>query len=353
MRPAPSRFDNLLRLIWVSLLAGLALAAVLGLLAVDLPGGAWFALGAALSAALLLVPLLVPETFRGPLRSLEALKVSVVRRWKLLAALLALALLGGSISTLIIIAILPLAAENCAGFSRQMLVTPLDDGLRTLTITDTLVIEAAAAANTGFTPPEAWAPVKAAGAQSAYTLPARTITPRPHGFLVDEAIIPPPDWVFSDPAILTQNLAAYEGCNTGAVQVTLQDFPRAAFLAAENPAGPILVQPYLERETVSYISGAETVRFAFIRPPFQRARGLLSPFLGVSNLPDFLVALLGAVGGVLLSEIIKPALQRLLAGWRARHLPPAPVPAPAETARLVISPSGEEKEIEVKREKKQ
>ncbi len=151
------------------------------------------------------------------------------------------------------------------------------------------------------------------------TFAERRVFSTRRGFLLREISFEPLDASPTASLILTlpdetkvrTTLCTYARCP--AISVRLADFPRRTFFAARSVAAPEIV-PYVNTETISYSLDNldEGVTFAYITPPFQALRPLLSPLIGASNASEWLVGLVGLVGTVVGGPLVKPVLENVV-----------------------------------------
>jgi hypothetical protein len=105
--------------------------------------------------------------------------------------------------------------------------------------------------------------------------------------------------------------------------VKLQGLPRGSFYAAKD-ALDVTVAPYLDTETVSWSvsSFSDDIVFAYIPSPFHHLRGLLSPFMTLASVGQWLMGILGAALGGVFSAYVKPPLVTLVQARLPRRLMP-------------------------------
>jgi len=143
--------------------------------------------------------------------------------------------------------------------------------------------------NVSFTPPSTWAQTYIDN-QPAYRLPDIEATIDQRGFLLKE--------------VSFQSSSVW--CNI-TEDVELDDFPLNSFYAAHD-AQDLQRHPYIDTETITWGSLSSTITFSYITPPFQEVRALLTPVLGASSLNQWLIGIIGMVGTLIFSPIVKPVL---------------------------------------------
>ena len=185
----------------------------------------------------------------------------------------------------------------------------------------------------GFTPPANWVNVSIDN-QVGFQLPERKAIIENRGFILKEVVVPPPA-IYCD--YLDNTL------------VELDDFPINTFYAAHY-ARDIQKYPYIDTETITWNSGDLEVRFGFIPPPFQFFQPLLNPLIGASSLNQWVVGIIGVIGAVIFTPIIKPVLTDTAQKALKTKINDAEK-LPKPTAKLIISDKGDEKEIEIKKKR--
>jgi len=95
-------------------------------------------------------------------------------------------------------------------------------------------------------------------------------------------------------------------------KVVLDKMPRNSFYDALDKK-ELATSTYLDQETIrwSVADLTHAVVFAYIQPPYQILRPLIAPFLGAANINDWAMALVGALGAVIVSPIVAPVLTEI------------------------------------------
>jgi hypothetical protein len=128
------------------------------------------------------------------------------------------------------------------------------------------------------------------------------------------------------------------------VNVELIDFPKDSFYQAKY-SEDIKRRTYLNTETITWSpqNPDRGISFAYILPPFHQLRVLLTPFLNIDSIGQWLLSLLALVSTVVFTPLVKPvvtdlAKEKLLSLFK---------PKPKKKLKIFISSKGEEKEIDV------
>jgi len=115
------------------------------------------------------------------------------------------------------------------------------------------------------------------------------------------------------------------------LSVSLRHFPAGSFYQAENPEDSPQPYPFGDLEDTSWKVGPgdPSVRFSYVRPPFNSFRTALQPLIGLSSAGSLLDILLGAI----LVNVPKVAdwITKLLVRLSKKKEPPA-APPPLPTA---------------------
>jgi hypothetical protein len=96
--------------------------------------------------------------------------------------------------------------------------------------------------------------------------------------------------------------------------------PQGSFLAARD-ATDIQKHPYVGTETVTWsvLNLEDELTFAFIPPPFQYVRPIIQPLIGASTLNQWVLGIMGLIGALVISPIVKPVIlstaQKRFAAW--------------------------------------
>jgi hypothetical protein len=177
------------------------------------------------------------------------------------------------------------------------------------------------------------------------TLPARQVTGANRGLLLRELSIAP-----LQNASLSGVVLRTDTCSSASAELT--DFPRGSFYAARD-AEKLKRYPYVDTETITWSirSLRRGVVFSYILPPFQHLRPILAPFIGVTSLSQWVIGLLGFIGAIALTPIVKPVLLEIAKKRFKSWMEKEPSKSPKRTVPLIVSGKGEEKEIEISEDK--
>jgi len=181
-----------------------------------------------------------------------------------------------------------------------------------------------------FTPPVDWTATYI-GSETGFSLPEIEATIENRGFLLKEA-----------------SFRSSIYCSDK-VNVELHDFPLNSFYAAHYAQG-LEKFPYIDTETITWNSSDESVRFSYVTPPFQIVKPILNPLMGASSMNQWLMGFIGIIGTVIFAPIIKPVFTEI-AQKSIKNKISSPDVQTKQTAKLIISEKGEEKEIEVKKKR--
>jgi hypothetical protein len=152
--------------------------------------------------------------------------------------------------------------------------------------------------------------------------PEREVPSERRGFLLREVTIEPLGVGVFGPVSLTLPDGSVEQarlCSSRAcppAHVRLEDFPQNAFFAARG-VPEVEIVPYINTEIVTWTVDdvallAQGVTFAYVPPPFQYLRPFLVPLIGASQFGEWLVGLVGLVGGVVAAPVLMPVLENLV-----------------------------------------
>jgi hypothetical protein len=152
--------------------------------------------------------------------------------------------------------------------------------------------------------------------------PEREVASERRGFLLREVTVEPLGVGVFSPVSLTlpdgsveqARLCSPRACSPA--HVRLEDFPQNAFFAARG-VPEVEIVPYINTEIVTWTEEDVTllsqgVTFAYVPPPFQYLRPFLVPLIGASQFSEWLVGLVGLVGGVVAAPILMPVLENLV-----------------------------------------
>ena len=149
---------------------------------------------------------------------------------------------------------------------------------------------------------------------TSVVLPAREVTSTHIGLLAREVKIRPGQADASGNTAITladgrilQGGICSDPC--GNIEVKIHDAPAGSFLAAWN-AGKIQREASAQAETDSWsgFSLDQGITFSFVPPPFSFMGPVIAPLAGVSALNPGVLGLLGLIGTLLLTPILKPLL---------------------------------------------
>jgi hypothetical protein len=92
-------------------------------------------------------------------------------------------------------------------------------------------------------------------------------------------------------------------------EIVLRDFPKNTFYDAANQKD-LTTDEYLGNETVTWTAlyVDEGIRFAYLPPPFNNIKGLLNPFIEMSNSSNGSITIFGLLVGWVFSKVIAPSL---------------------------------------------
>lgn len=191
-------------------------------------------------------------------------------------------------------------------------------------------------------------------------LPERDIISTSKGFFLREVRIAPLQadssgrvaLTLPDGNLLGGFLCGYAGTESSTYtcpqsHIQLLDFPVNSFYLGKNTESQT-VQKYVDTETITWTAPdlAQGIVFAYVRPPFQYLRPILTPFLETSSLGESIFVALGIIGSIVLVPSVKSVLPEIykwkLASWFQKR-----TKEPREKAKLVVSAKGEEKEVQV------
>jgi hypothetical protein len=152
--------------------------------------------------------------------------------------------------------------------------------------------------------------------------PEREVASERQGFLLREVTVEPLDVGVFEPVGLALPDGSVEQarlCSPWAcppAHVRLEDFPQNAFFAARG-VPEVEIVPYVNTEIVTWTVDdvallSQGVTFAYIPPPFQYLRPVLTPLVGASQFGEWLVGLVGLVGGVVAAPVLMPVLENLV-----------------------------------------
>lgn len=182
----------------------------------------------------------------------------------------------------------------------------------------------------------------------------REVFSTPKGFLLQELNISPlkatplgiVELELPDKTLLKGELCGSKGCPSN--EIILSDFPEGSFYAAKN-AQDLQSLKYIDTSTTSWsvLDLDSGVTFAYIPQPFYNFRNILFPFLGISQINEWMIGLLGLILTFFVTPIVLPVIndeikQRILRLFKKPVIDEKPT-----KLKIIVSPSGDEKEIEV------
>lgn len=187
--------------------------------------------------------------------------------------------LGGSFT--------PVSITNKTTLKRYTVtVSPVDGSLGNLQVVEELVI----------------GPYLDDSTNQTVRLPARTVTGTDRGFLLKQVAV---GTITPDSEGMTTITPAGGGpmeivaCCPQATLVELRNWPRDSFYVPRNAENaPKIVDADVETQRIDWSLHdlAEGVSFTYIPPPFNGARSILAPLIGVSSLSEWVLALLTVLG---------------------------------------------------------
>jgi hypothetical protein len=143
-------------------------------------------------------------------------------------------------------------------------------------------------------------------------LPVRSVQSQRLGFLVREAQVG--TFFGAYPVTVNEEAFTIRPCQGGCPPITveLRDMPQGAFQDA-RPAADIERDTYVTTETLIWEVTRTTrpISFAFVPPPFNNLSGALAPLLGAATVNDWVIGVVGLLGGV----AIMPLAQSFLQDW--------------------------------------
>jgi len=153
------------------------------------------------------------------------------------------------------------------------------------------------------------------------TFPPRPIEARKSGFLLYvveySALVVEPtsdfDLIIPDGTPVQAALCPVGSCPPGVVEI--RDLPKGAFADAQG-ADDFQRTTFVNTETITYKTESlrRGVAFAFVPPPFNAARPLLSPVLGAASLQDWVLAVIGLFSTLVFFPLIAAFLENYLEG---------------------------------------
>jgi hypothetical protein len=197
---------------------------------------------------------------------------------------------------------------------------------------------------------------------SSVELPEREVTSTNVGLLTREVRIMPIQANSSGNAIITlpdgrtlKGSICSFSCEN--IDIELHDAPKGSFLVAKD-AEKTQKYPYIDTETISWsvINLEQGITFAFIPPPFHHIRQIIEPLLGASALNQWVLGILGLICTIFITPIVQPVIlttaQKRFGSWLDRRSEAKAREETKKKATIIISSTGEEKEVDVS-EKKQ
>lgn len=96
---------------------------------------------------------------------------------------------------------------------------------------------------------------------------------------------------------------------TDEINIKLIDFPKESFYQAKYSTN-IEKEKYLNTETITWLLKYpdEGIIFAYIIPPFNNLRAILNPFIGISNIGQWILVLIAFLTTFFFIPIVKPVL---------------------------------------------
>lgn len=176
-----------------------------------------------------------------------------------------------------------------------------------------------------------------------FSLPEREVASRSVGFLVREVSIVPLEAGSSGRVTLTlPDGTSWTGRLCAAhcpeSRVELRDFPTGCFYDAKG-AEDQKSDRYLDMEAVTWSARdlERGITFAYIPPPYHHVRRVLGPFIGASSLGQWVIGLLGIIGTLIVSPIVKPVVTDIGKGKLKSWLERAAKKKPSEEDKGIES----------------
>ncbi len=311
---------------------------IIGILAVSYTSGAFFLLG-------IIAYFLLITTFKFAKRIPKTYYKHLVTLFSIL--------FGCLISFLIIL----LAPFNLAYFPPcaisyyRLTIKPKDSQLSKFKVQEFIVFSPQIVETVNFTPYSTWVSMDIDD-QKGYQLPETELAGNSLGFLLKEVSFDSANAyynsLFPDPHVLMRyNLSP--SCKEAVVE--LQDFPLNSFYAARE-ANELKMYPYVDTETITWNSknlSERGIRFAYVQPPFQSLKPLLSPFIGASSISQWIIGLIGIISAVLFTPIAKPVFTEILQKRFKKEMDNVVTPV-KDTRKIIVSGKGDEKDVEIKKD---
>ena len=196
------------------------------------------------------------------------------------------------------------------------------------------------------------------GQMNSSSLPEREVTSINRGLLLREVHIAPLEansrgyvnLTLPDGILLRGYLCAYY-CSKSRIE--LREFQENSFYDAKDVEGNISYDSYIDKEKISWSASNlnQGIRFAYIPLPYCYLLPVLKPFVEISSLSQLVIVLLGIIGGLIVTPIVKPVLSNLVINKIKSWFDRPTKKKPGKKVTLIVSSKGEEKEIEINEDK--
>ena len=190
------------------------------------------------------------------------------------------------------------------------------------------------------------------------SLPKREVTSTNRGLLLREVHIAPlqansfgyVNYTLPDGILLSGKLCTND-CPVSRIE--LRDFPNNSFYDAKDVDGSISYDSYIDKEKISWSASNlnKGIKFAYIPSPYYYLLPLLKPFVEISSIGQLVIVLLGIIGGLIMTPIVKPFISHLVKDKIKSWLERPPKKKPDKRVTLIVSSNGEEKEIDIDEDK--
>jgi energy-coupling factor transporter transmembrane protein EcfT len=189
-------------------------------------------------------------------------------------------------------------------------------------------------------------------------LPEREVTSTKRGLILREVHIEALEadsqgyvnLTLPDGTLLSGYLCTYD-CPESRIE--LRDFPKKSFYDAQDDSGSTIRDPYIDKEKISWSASNlnQGIKFAYIPSPYYYLLPILKPFVEISSLSQLVIGLFGIIGGLIVTPIVKPVLSNLVKNKIKSWLDRPTKKKPSQKVTLIVSSKGEQKEIEIDKDK--
>ena len=196
------------------------------------------------------------------------------------------------------------------------------------------------------------------GPMNYSSLPEREVTSINRGLLLREVHIAPLEansrgyvnLTLPDGILLRGYLCA-DYCSKSRIE--LREFQENSFYDAKDVEGNISYDSYIDKEKISWSASNlnQGIRFAYIPLPYCYLLPVLKPFVEISSLSQLVIVLLGIIGGLIVTPIVKPVLSNLVINKIKSWFDRPTKKKPGKKVTLIVSSKGKEKEIEINEDK--